>query len=84
MTEWRARKQFTEVPGKRMAHAETGQGDPILFLHGNPTSAYLWRDVMAVMDGAGRLLPPDLIGMGDSDKLGNPGPDSYRFFVHRT
>jgi len=83
MTEWRDRKQFTEVLGKRMAHVEIGQGDPILFLHGNPTSSYLWRDVMAAMAGAGRLLAPDLIGMGDSDKLDDPGPNSYRFIEHR-
>ncbi len=83
MTEWRSRKQYTRVLGKRMAHVETGQGDPILFLHGNPTSSFLWREVMAAMDGAGRLLAPDLIGMGDSDKLDGPGPDSYRFVEHR-
>ncbi len=83
MTEWRSRKQYTRVLGKRMAHVETGQGDPILFLHGNPTSSFLWREVMAAMDGAGRLLAPDLIGMGDSDKLDDPGPDSYRFVEHR-
>ena len=83
MTEWRDRKQYTRVLGKRMAHVESGQGDPILFLHGNPTSSFLWREVMAAMDGAGRLLAPDLIGMGDSDKLDDPGPDSYRFVEHR-
>ena len=83
MTEWRDRKQYTAVLGKRMAHVEIGQGDPILFLHGNPTSSFLWRDVMAAMAGSGRLLAPDLIGMGDSDKLDNPGPDSYRFVEHR-
>ena len=84
MTEWRERKQFTTVLGKRMAHVEAGQGEPILFLHGNPTSSFLWRKVMAAMEGAGRLLAPDLIGMGDSDKLEDPGPDSYRFAEHRT
>jgi haloalkane dehalogenase len=83
MPEWRDRKQFTEVLGKRMAHVEIGQGDPILFLHGNPMSSYLWRDVMAAMAGAGRLLAPDLIGMGDSEKLDDPGPESYRFAEHR-
>jgi haloalkane dehalogenase len=83
MPEWRNRKQYIEVLGKRMAHVESGQGDPILFLHGNPTSSYLWRDVMAAMAGTGRLLAPDLIGMGDSDKLDNPGPESYQFVEHR-
>jgi haloalkane dehalogenase len=87
MPEWRDRKQYTQVLGKRMAHVEIGQGDPILLLHGNPTSSYLWRDVMAAMSssgpGAGRLLAPDLIGMGDSDKLDDPGPESYRFVEHQ-
>ena len=84
MTEWRERKQYTTVLGKRMAHVEAGRGEPILFLHGNPTSSFLWRKVMAAMEGAGRLLAPALIGMGDSDKLADPGPDSYRFAEHRT
>jgi haloalkane dehalogenase len=83
MTEWRDRKQYTPVLGKRMAHVESGEGAAILFLHGNPTSSFLWREVMAAMEGAGRLLAPDLIGMGDSDKLDDPGPDSYRFVEHR-
>lgn len=82
MTDWQARKQFTEVLGQRMAHVETGQGRSILFLHGNPTSSYLWRHVMAELDGAGRLLAPDLIGMGDSDKLPDSGPDRYTFAEH--
>jgi haloalkane dehalogenase len=83
MTAWRDRKQFTEVLGKRMAHVEMGVGSPVLFLHGNPTSSFLWRDVMAAMDGAGRLLAPDLIGMGDSEKLDDVGSGSYHFVEHR-
>ncbi|MFQ5567168.1 MAG: haloalkane dehalogenase [Paracoccaceae bacterium] len=83
MTEWRDRKRFTPVLGSRMAHVESGEGDPVLFLHGNPTSSYLWREVMAAMEGTGRLLAPDLIGMGDSDKLDDSGPNSYRFVEHR-
>jgi haloalkane dehalogenase len=55
----------------------------VLFLHGNPTSSYLWRDVIPELDGLGRLIAPDLIGMGDSAKLPNPGPDTYRFTTHR-
>jgi haloalkane dehalogenase len=66
-----------------MAWHERGEGAPVLFLHGNPTSSYLWRDVMPELDGRGRLIAPDLIGMGDSGKLRNPGPDSYRFVTHR-
>ncbi len=83
MTDWSERKRFTTVLGKRMAHVESGEGAPVLFLHGNPTSSFLWREVMAAMEGAGRLIAPDLIGMGDSEKLGAPGPDSYRFVEHR-
>ncbi|MHA1538054.1 MAG: haloalkane dehalogenase [Alphaproteobacteria bacterium] len=83
MTEWRELKQYTDVLGKRMAHVESGEGEAFLFLHGNPTSSFLWREVMAAMDGAGRLLAPDLIGMGDSDKLDDPGPESYGFVEHR-
>ena len=54
-----------------------------MLLHGNPTSSYLWRDVIPELDGRGRLIAPDLIGMGDSGKLPNPGPDTYRFTTHR-
>ena len=83
MTDWRMRKRFTDVKDMKMAHIEMGNGAPVLFLHGNPTSSYLWRDVMAAMEGAGRLIAPDLIGMGDSDKLPSAGPGSYSFVEHR-
>lgn len=83
MAEWRDAKTFTQVLGKQMAHVEMGDGAPVLFLHGNPTSSFLWRDVMAAMPGCGRLLAPDLIGMGDSDKLDDPGVGSYSFTEHR-
>ncbi len=76
-------KKSVEVDGRRMAYVEHGDGRPIVFLHGNPTSSYLWRDVMAGCEGIGRLLAPDLIGMGDSEKLPDPGPGSYRFVEHR-
>jgi haloalkane dehalogenase len=66
-----------------MSYVECGEGDPILFLHGNPTSSYLWRNVMPHLQDQGRCLAPDLIGMGDSEKLDDPGPDSYRFVEHR-
>ena len=66
-----------------MAYREVGRGDPIVFLHGNPTSSYLWRRVLEPVAGRGRCLAPDLIGMGDSDKLPAPGPGSYRFVEHR-
>ena len=81
----RYEKKFAEVRGKRMAYVETGDlsGDPIVFLHGNPTSSYLWRNVIPHLESQGRCLAPDLIGMGDSEKLDDPGPDSYRFVEHR-
>ncbi len=70
--------KFLEVRGSKMHYVEQGEGDPILFLHGNPTSSYLWRNVIPHMSGHGRCIAPDLIGMGKSDK-----PDlEYRFFEH--
>lgn len=76
-------KKTATIKGKTMAYVETGSGDPIVFLHGNPTSSYLWRDVIPHLEGAGRCIAPDLIGMGDSEKLDDSGPDSYRFVEHR-
>jgi len=76
-------KKSTQVLGHNMAYVEEGEGDPIVFLHGNPTSSFLWRFVMAELAGMGRLIAPDLIGMGDSQKLADSGPDSYRFVDHR-
>ncbi len=76
-------KKTVEVKGAKMAFVEEGEGDAIVFLHGNPTSSYLWRNVMPHLRGKGRLIAPDLIGMGDSDKLEGAGPDSYRFVEHR-
>jgi haloalkane dehalogenase len=66
-----------------MAYVEMGNGDPIVFQHGNPTSSYLWRNIMPHLADQGRCIAVDLIGMGDSDKLDNPGPDSYRYVEHR-
>ncbi|MGX9349832.1 haloalkane dehalogenase [Shimia sp. W99] len=83
MTEAPLEKAFVTVNGKRMACAEMGQGDPILFLHGNPTSSYLWRNIVPYVSDLGRLIVPDLIGMGDSDKLDDVGTESYRFIEHR-
>lgn len=71
-------KQFTTVKGHRLAHVETGSGDPIVLLHGNPTSSHLWRDVIPPLAGMGRVIAPDLIGHGDSDKLAaSLGPGRY-------
>ena len=78
-------KKFADVNGRRMAYVETGNldGDPIVFLHGNPTSSYLWRNIIPYAEGLGRCIAPDLIGMGDSEKLSDSGPDRYRFVEHR-
>ncbi len=76
-------KQYIEVLGHQMAYHERGEGDPIVLLHGNPTSSYLWRNIVPHLENLGRCIVPDLIGMGDSDKLANPGPGSYRFVEHR-
>ncbi len=77
------RKQFVEVRGSNMAYVHSGTGDPIVFLHGNPTSSYLWRNIIPHVEHLGRCIAPDLIGMGDSDKLPDSGPDRYRFVEHR-
>jgi haloalkane dehalogenase len=71
------------VDGLTMAYVESGQGDPIVLLHGNPTSSFLWRRVVPELAGLGRCIAPDLVGMGDSDPLPDPGPGSYRFVDHR-
>jgi haloalkane dehalogenase len=75
-------KSFMNINGKNLAYVDSGEGDPIVFLHGNPTSSYLWRNVMPHLEGMGRLIAPDLIGMGDSDKLDNSGPGRYTFIEH--
>lgn len=78
-----APKKFATVNGKRMAYLDEGRGDAVVFQHGNPTSSYLWRNVMPHCLGAGRLIACDLIGMGDSDKLDNSGPTRYTFAEQR-
>ena len=70
--------QYVEVAGSRIHYVEEGSGDPILFLHGQPTSSYLWRNIIPHVTSLGRAIAPDLIGMGKSDK-----PDiEYSFFDH--
>jgi len=76
-------KQRRRILGSEMAYVEVGNGDPIVLLHGNPTSSYLWRNVLPHLQPLGRCIVPDLIGMGDSAKLPNSGPGSYRFVEHR-
>jgi haloalkane dehalogenase len=76
-------KKRQRVLGHEMAYLEVGEGAPIVLLHGNPTSSYLWRNVLPHLQSLGRCIAPDLIGMGDSDKLPDSGPGSYRFVEHR-
>ena len=76
-------KRHVTVDGRRMACVETGTGDPIVFLHGNPTSSYLWRNIIPYAEPYGRCIAPDLIGMGDSEASGSTGSDAYDFFEHR-
>ena len=82
-SEFRYEKKYIEVLGSEMAYVDTGSGDPIVFLHGNPTSSYLWRNIIPHLEGLGRCIAPDLIGMGDSSKLEPSGPDRYTFVEHR-
>jgi haloalkane dehalogenase len=72
------KSNYVEVHGSKMHYVDEGSGDPILFLHGNVTSSYLWRNIIPYMTSLGRCIAPDLIGMGKSDK-----PDlNYCFFDH--
>ena len=76
------RQHFCEVNGKSIAYLEAGSGEPIVLIHGNPTSSYLWRNIIPRIDNLGRVIAPDLIGHGDSEKLPrSKGPDRYRFEV---
>jgi len=71
-------KKFATVNGKQIAYLEEGSGDPIVLLHGNPTSSFLWRNVIPELVGSGRVIAPDLIGQGDSEKLpASEGPERY-------
>ncbi len=79
----RYQRKFATVNGKRMAYVDEGQGDVIIFQHGNPTSSYLWRNIMPHCEGLGRLIACDLIGMGDSKKLDHSGPDRYTYSEQR-
>src|SRR5215831_9847936 len=76
-------KKRRRVLGREIAYVEVGEGDPIVLLHGNPTSSYLWRNVLPHLQPVGRCIAPDLLGMGDSAKLPVSGPSSYRFVEHR-
>src|SRR4029079_7573893 len=71
--------QHKQVNGQRVAYIDAGQGDAIVFQHGNPTSSYLWRNVMPHLEGLGRLVACDLIGMGGSGKLHPSGQGRYHY-----
>jgi haloalkane dehalogenase len=81
--EERYAKKSAEIHGRRIAYVETGSGDPIVFQHGNPTSSYLWRNIIPHLEELGRCIAMDLVGMGDSEKLPDSGPASYTFVEHR-
>ncbi|MFL3655888.1 MAG: haloalkane dehalogenase [Halioglobus sp.] len=75
-------KKFATVNGKQIAYVEEGSGDPIVLLHGNPTSSFLWRNVIPELVQSGRVIVPDLIGQGDSEKLpASEGPSRYSLEV---
>lgn len=78
-----ASKRRVRVHGTEMAYVQSGEGEPIVLLHGNPTSSFLWRGVIPYLDGLGRCIAPDLVGMGDSAKLPASGDRAYRFVEHR-
>ena len=72
-------KKYQEVRNKKMAYVDEGNGDTFLFLHGNPTSSYLWRNIAPHVEDLGRVVIPDLIGMGDSDKLDGIDNEGYKY-----
>ena len=80
--EFRKKKSFAHVFRSKMAFYHTGKGDPIIFLHGNPTSSYLWRNIIPHVEKLGKCIAPDLIGMGDSDKLAPSDSSRYHFAEH--
>jgi haloalkane dehalogenase len=77
-------KRSTLVNGLSMAYVDVGEGEPIVFLHGNPTSSYLWRNIIPYLEDGYRCIAPDLIGMGDSDRIPNSDATSYTFVEHRS
>ena len=76
-TTQRYEKKFLTVLGRKMAYIDEGSGDPIVFLHGNPTSSFIWRNIMPYLEGRGRLIAIDTIGMGDSEKIPNATTANY-------
>ena len=75
-------KKYIEVKDKKLAYIDEGKGDTIVFIHGNPTSSYLWRNIAPNFEKSHRIIVPDLIGMGDSEKLGGVDNSDYSFDGH--
>ena len=78
-----AQRKFETIHGRRMAYIDEGAGAAIVFAHGNPTSSYVWRNVLPHLQGLGRLVACDMMGMGDSEKLPDSGPGRYSYFEQR-
>ena len=83
MSDEELEKKTIKVLGKKMTYVEKGKGDPIIFQHGNPTSSYLWRNIIPHLEDQGRCIAIDLIGMGDSDKLDDKGNNTYSYHTHK-
>ena len=77
------KKKYIKILDKNIAYFDEGHGDNLIFIHGNPTSSYLWRNIIHSLKLKYRCIAPDLIGMGDSDKLNNVSNQSYSFFEHK-
>ena len=75
-------KKFITFQSKNIAYLDEGEGQPLLFIHGNPTSSFLWRNIIKGLKNKYRCIAPDLIGMGDSDKLDNPSQENYSLKEH--
>ena len=75
-------KKFCEYKNKKIAYVDEGSGDPIIFFHGNPTSSYLYRNIISDLKDKYHCFAADMVGMGDSDKLDNPGHMTYTFQTH--
>ena len=76
-------KKNVNVLGKKMTYVDKGEGDPIIFQHGNPASSYLWRNIIPYLENQGRCIAIDLIGMGDSDKLTDNGNNTYSYHIQK-
>ena len=72
-------KNYKEILGKKMAYLDSSEGQSIVFLHGNPASSFLWRNITPLVEGLGRIVVPDLIGMGDSEKLEGVDNPDYQY-----